>query len=500
MPQIQLLIDDRIGQTYQFENKITVGRDYCNIIQIKDQKVSRRHFYIEKIKGFFIIKDLGSQNGTFINQVRISESELQSGDRISIGDTILLFTDEPFPEFRAPVPGNLIDMNYLDDEQAIVQIHYKSLKDTLPRLNLSTQKSTLVDALSQMTAFASGFRPIESGSLLFQDILEVLNKLFIVERSYILLKEKGKAELKIEAFRSSQNDDSHPDFTRKVLKKVYLEGISILFNNDPLHDFANTKHQETSSYYNAMCVPIRSGMNILGMLYVDSLTSRSFSKVSLALLSALGLIAGTNICSWRSYKRLQIKSLSSLIALATMAVPNVSTYDEIITRLVFRSTAICEYMGLSDELIDTISSAAVFTALLTTFKGNSGKDISLSAKKKSAKTHPQEKVIYHRLKHLPEMDDILRLLYYRNANYDGTGLPEGLSGSAIPLGSRILRALIVFEGIEADPDTIRQNLLHMSGSVLDPMVVKALIRFTHSMSEFGQAPDFQQKAQDETDS
>jgi hypothetical protein len=77
------------------KDMVTIGREITNDIVINDQQVSRRHVRFVRItKGIvpnFAIEDLGSSNGTFVNQERLHGSiPLKDGDVIQLGDTVIL--------------------------------------------------------------------------------------------------------------------------------------------------------------------------------------------------------------------------------------------------------------------------------------------------------------------------------------------------------------------------------------------------------------------------
>ncbi len=75
---------------------VTIGREITNDIVINDQQVSRRHVRFVRItRGIvpnFSIEDLGSSNGTFVNQERLVQGTkaLKDGDVIQLGDTVVL--------------------------------------------------------------------------------------------------------------------------------------------------------------------------------------------------------------------------------------------------------------------------------------------------------------------------------------------------------------------------------------------------------------------------
>src|SRR5437868_4493718 len=70
----------------------SIGREIPNSLYLSRKLVSRQHAVIRSI-GFeqFIIIDLDSRNGTLVNAVPVKERNLEHGDRIQIGDSLLLF-------------------------------------------------------------------------------------------------------------------------------------------------------------------------------------------------------------------------------------------------------------------------------------------------------------------------------------------------------------------------------------------------------------------------
>lgn len=80
----------------------TIGRSSNNDIQIPEQHVSRQHAVISYRDGIFMIDDLGSSNGSFVNDQLVEEPF-----PLFAGDTIRLF--EPIIEFLAVIAGDSID-------------------------------------------------------------------------------------------------------------------------------------------------------------------------------------------------------------------------------------------------------------------------------------------------------------------------------------------------------------------------------------------------------
>ena len=67
-----------------------VGRAPDADATINNHWISRKHCRIDCENGAFVVDDLGSRNGTYLNMDRVSRAELQSGDRLSIGMSTFL--------------------------------------------------------------------------------------------------------------------------------------------------------------------------------------------------------------------------------------------------------------------------------------------------------------------------------------------------------------------------------------------------------------------------
>lgn len=73
------------------KDRVVIGRLPDSDIVLSDPGVSRRHAEIRRQDGGFVIADLGSTNGTLVNQAAVEERLLQEGDRITVGRTVLEF-------------------------------------------------------------------------------------------------------------------------------------------------------------------------------------------------------------------------------------------------------------------------------------------------------------------------------------------------------------------------------------------------------------------------
>ncbi|PIU58449.1 MAG: Fis family transcriptional regulator, partial [Deltaproteobacteria bacterium CG07_land_8_20_14_0_80_38_7] len=90
----QLIVVDGPNRGKKFllnKDSLTVGKRDTNDIVVNDSTVSREHLDISYKEDRFLLRDLGSTNGTFINGTGVKEAYLVPGDQIKVGNTTLEF-------------------------------------------------------------------------------------------------------------------------------------------------------------------------------------------------------------------------------------------------------------------------------------------------------------------------------------------------------------------------------------------------------------------------
>jgi len=112
---LQVLVGAEVDRLYPLSGVMYVGREMDNDIQANDPRVSRRHARIRAEGGRVTIADLGSTNGTLVNDVPITgEYVLHDGDLIRMGHTEWAFhaahaSAPARPMRRPPVDGGFAD-------------------------------------------------------------------------------------------------------------------------------------------------------------------------------------------------------------------------------------------------------------------------------------------------------------------------------------------------------------------------------------------------------
>ena len=106
IPENAFLIIEGVKVHQLSDSVVNIGRRLENQLVIDDPRVSRNHAQLRAIKGRFVLFDLNSTGGTFVNGQRTSQTVLYPGDVISLAGVALIFgQDNPPPRLDSDTPS-----------------------------------------------------------------------------------------------------------------------------------------------------------------------------------------------------------------------------------------------------------------------------------------------------------------------------------------------------------------------------------------------------------
>lgn len=161
MFELKIFLRDRlIGRSTFTVEEARIGRSADNEVRLDNPAVSRYHASVESAAGIHVLKDYGSQNGTFVNGERVvGRCGLNDGDRIQIGKFTLAFgtsrreggtvAPEVADQAEYAVAGKTIALKTPVRERACPWVGYLEEEDTgdgLPRRHLVDRNLFLVGA------------------------------------------------------------------------------------------------------------------------------------------------------------------------------------------------------------------------------------------------------------------------------------------------------------------------------------------------------------------
>jgi pSer/pThr/pTyr-binding forkhead associated (FHA) protein len=134
---------------------VTIGRDGTNDVVLElDMQVSRCHATIRLQDGQWVLVDLGSMNGTYVNNRPVKEHPLRNGDQLRFGGrsfTFLSSSDPLATEAAVPSPGaEQVIFDLTDREREVLQLVSEGLTDKEIGTNLHISFNTVRSHLDRI--------------------------------------------------------------------------------------------------------------------------------------------------------------------------------------------------------------------------------------------------------------------------------------------------------------------------------------------------------------
>jgi transcriptional regulator with GAF, ATPase, and Fis domain len=276
-------------------DQITLGSDPDNVVRLQDPWVSQRHCTISNNHGRYVLLDLDSHAGTFVNGIPVKERDLKTGDEVAIGNSLFLFQEEKPAASR-------IGSVQMDEEEAPNAQPAEVLPEGLAQLSAADLRALpVVDRLNR-NVYALGRISREIGSLRDEESLpwQLLGMIFDVipaERGAILLLEENSQEIRSQVAWDRVSGPDHPVHLSQTVVSRVLE------NNIPLWDSG----EKGSRAF--LCVPMLSRRQAIGLIYMDSSSAVArFTKDDLELLSAIAGLGVIAIDNARQFQRLETEN------------------------------------------------------------------------------------------------------------------------------------------------------------------------------------------------
>ncbi|MFM8578638.1 MAG: ATP-binding protein [Planctomycetaceae bacterium] len=256
---------------------VGIGRETGNLVRLDDHEVSRRHAELRREGDGFLLADLGSSNGTFVDDRRIERAVLKGGERIQIGRTVLLFR-EVTTDVSDVDQVNILPSAAISDASRIVRSMPDEDSHEFPILApddthdrwLSRARGNL--QVMYRTALAVS-HTLDIDELLGR-ILELVFEWIGADRGCVMLIDPESGEIRVKSRRDRVGGGAGVSMgiSRTILDYV-LERREGVHTSDAQEDdrFAEGNSVMRRGVREAICVPMQGRYHTVGVLYVDTL-------------------------------------------------------------------------------------------------------------------------------------------------------------------------------------------------------------------------------------
>ncbi len=265
------------GKRFEFAyGPVAMGRDDSNAVRLHDTEVSRRHAELRLDQGGYRILDLSSANGTFVNGQAVDQTALSSGDRVQLGQTVLLFDEGNSQRRDLTNRVSMLTKSSPDDRSAIL----KTISSDEGSRVLKTPDAAggwlgeRLMNLSVMYRATEAISNVHDVDALSPKILELVFESIGADRGAILLKDdSGQLVPKAVRWRVKAEPDEQMTISQTIVDYVLEKGAGVITTDAPT-DKRFSPAQSIVDYQirEAICVPIQGRHTTLGVLYSDILS------------------------------------------------------------------------------------------------------------------------------------------------------------------------------------------------------------------------------------
>lgn len=284
---------------------IEIGRSAEREICVPDQTISNLHAVITREAKGYKLRDLGSTNGTFVNNDKIGQVYLTDGDICRIGGTAFVFVDEtdafdafsPSASGATEIPEDEQTGAFEDPASQTVTLSLDEIEIDLLRPNPPAAEGVYDNELvrRQQNQIAVLYRlgqvahEVDSVYEFLPKLAQLVHEAMDGDRVFVMTRDDSSDELVPRAY--AGNSSGEDQVVSSTVLRHALDEVTAVLSHDALVDprFRGGESVSTLGIRSVMCVPMRSASKIMGLIYVDTLSR--ISAFSEDTLRCLGIVA-----------------------------------------------------------------------------------------------------------------------------------------------------------------------------------------------------------------
>jgi Nif-specific regulatory protein len=273
-PRLIALSGPSKGKTFGLsQDDFSIGRDPSNSLPLNDPLISRQHAIIRTRGGDLSVADLNSRNGTFLNAVPVTERKLEPGDRIQVGDSLLLFVIED--EDATSVPSHVRFDETLSAGQPSIQLRNHDSVYLNP-WKVPTVTERMARDLKTLLRISTEVSSIRGQEMLQRHLLELIFDSIPADSGAVLLFDVDSGET-TSTFSWSRQSGANAEIvvSRSVLDEVIKNRAAVL--------------SHTAQF--VLAAPLLALDKLIGVIYLES-TANRFDEGHLELLVGVAGMAG----------------------------------------------------------------------------------------------------------------------------------------------------------------------------------------------------------------
>ena len=296
------------------QRRLSIGRSIRNDLCLEDGFASRMHAELRIDGDSFWLTDIGSANGTFLNERPVTGTvQVYPGDQVVVGKTVI--------ELQTTASGLQVRPDETTDEVSARDFVTAPEMTKEPSRNheVSSGLFTVLESVQKVTGTEAALESVDHRGDLFavmskvgiallspsslDEVLEQIVDLVFegvnADRAFLLLRDPGSGELvcKVASYRDASDQSREIRISRSITNEVIGNAQSLLTSNAQEDErFKDRASIVLEGVRSVLAVPISDHQQVIGMIYVDSpIRVNVFTEDDLRMLTTIATIAGIKI-------------------------------------------------------------------------------------------------------------------------------------------------------------------------------------------------------------
>jgi HD-GYP domain-containing protein (c-di-GMP phosphodiesterase class II) len=474
------------GKHWETATQLRIGRFENLEIVLNDPSISRKHAEIVIGEQGWVLRDLGSTNGTFLNGIRVGRSDrkLRQRDVVQFGNLVLvvqLLEEEVVANGEAESPSGTMQVQATTSrswEKALESLAFKS----------EQRRPKAEDRLLTLLRAGQHLVNIASLEMLLRSILDDAVKALDAQRGAIILYDEKRQTLVLRSVSTGDREaGGRVYYSRNLAQRCFNNSESLLCKDvSATPELLAANSIADGAMTSIICAVLRSPRRRLGVLHLDrGPLQEPFNQEDLSLADALAASVSAGIESAQLLEKQQELFLQTVTALA-QAVEMRDRYTGGHTqRVTDYALILAEEMNLSPEDQRIIRIGTPLHDI-----GKIGIDDSILRKPgrltetefELMKTHTTKGAAI--IESIPDLLPILPIVRNHHEAWNATGYPDRLGGEKIPFLARIVAVADAFDAMTSNRpyrpglnvDEAMQEIERQAGRQFDPAVAAAILR------------------------
>ncbi|HTQ80853.1 MAG TPA: sigma 54-interacting transcriptional regulator, partial [Thermoanaerobaculia bacterium] len=287
-PRLLAVAGPLAGSTFSLgEAPFTLGRQGTADLQLRDLAVSRQHCVLSREGDRFVLRDLDSRHGTFVNGLPIRERPLLSGDLLHVGSSLFLFTTDEGSG------GVEVEEGLLDAAESVAEstVHWPAGELPLSPWAPGADSGRAERDLQALFAASEELQAAASVEALAERLLTLVLNVSPASRATLLLVGRGGSTEPEAAFARDRKGSTGPfPVSRTLFARAVAEKLAILATDVLLSPGVASDSVAAGQLRSLFALPLLGPDGVAGLLYGEIAQAEpllgSFDERHLALLAA----------------------------------------------------------------------------------------------------------------------------------------------------------------------------------------------------------------------